>query len=150
MKDITVSRAQIEAAARMGGNAVLLIEPLFTRGYCECDIHSMIAYAHSHSLEVLLETHTEEEFLLALETEADLIGINNRNLKNMEVDLEATKNILARHRIRDRVIVSESGVQSPSDIRFLHNCGAHAFLVGSSIMRASDIEEKVRELATAL
>lgn len=150
MKDITVSRAQIEAAARMGGNAVLLIEPLFTRGYCECDIHSMIAYAHSHSLEVLLETHTEEEFLSALETEADLIGINNRNLKNMEVDLEATKNILARHRIRERVIVSESGVQSPGDIRFLHNCGAHAFLVGSSIMRASDIEEKVRELATAL
>jgi indole-3-glycerol phosphate synthase len=96
----------------------------------------------------LLETHTEEEFLLALETEADLIGINNRNLKNMEVDLEATKNILARHRIRERVIVSESGVQSPGDIRFLHNCGAHGFLVGSSIMKASDIEEKVRELAT--
>ncbi len=68
----------------------------------------------------------------------------------MEVDLKVTKRILTKHRIRERLIVSESGVQSPGDIRFLHNCGAHAFLVGSSIMRASDIEEKVRELATAL
>ena len=150
MKDITVSRAQIEAASKTGANAVLLIEPLFKRGYCECDVHSMIAYAHSLGLEVLLEAHAEEEFLSALKTEADMIGINNRNLKNMEVDLNVTKRILTKHRIRERLIVSESGIQSPVDIRFLHQCGAHAFLVGSSIMRASDIEEKVRELVTAL
>lgn len=150
MKDITVSRAQIEAAAKTGANAVLLIEPLFKRGYCECDIHSMITYAHSRGLEVLLEAHTEEEFLSALKTEADLVGINNRNLKNMEVNLNVTRRILAKHQIRERLIVSESGIQSPADIRFLHQCGAHAFLVGSSIMRANDIEEKVRELVTAL
>lgn len=150
MKDITVSRAQIEAAAKTGANAVLLIEPLFKRGYCECDVHGMIAYAHSLGLEVLLEAHTEEEFLSALKTEADMIGINNRNLKNMEVDLNVTRRILTKHRIKERLIVSESGVQSPADIRFLHQCGAYAFLVGSSIMRAGDIEEKVRELVTAL
>jgi len=150
MKDITVSRAQIEAAAETGANAVLLIEPLFKRGYCECDVHSMIAYAHSLGLEVLLEAHTEEEFLSSLKTEADMIGINNRNLKNMEVDLNVTKRILTKHRIKERLIVSESGIQSPADIRFLHQCGAHAFLVGSSIMSANDIKEKVRELVTAL
>lgn len=150
MKDITVSRAQIEAASKTGANAVLLIEPLFKRGYCECDVHSMIAYAHSLGLEVLLEAHAEEEFLSALKTEANMIGINNRNLKNMEVDLNVTKRILTKHRIRERMIVSESGIQSPVDIRFLRQCGAHAFLVGSSIMRASDIKEKVKELVTAL
>jgi len=150
MKDITVSRVQIEAAAKTGANAVLLIEALFKRGYCECNVHSMIAYAHSLGIEVLLEAHTEEEFLSALKTEADLIGINNRNLKKMEVDLNVTRKILTKHRIKERLIVSESGIQSPADIHFLHQCGAHAFLVGSSIMKASDIEEKVRELVTAL
>lgn len=150
MKDITVRRTQIEAAARIGANAVLLIESLFKRGYCECDVHSMIASAHSRGLEVLLETHTEEQFLSALKTKADMVGINNRNLKNMEVDLEVTKRILTKHQIRERLIVSESGVKSPADIRFLRDCGVHAFLVGASIMRASDIEKKVRELVTAL
>jgi len=150
MKDIIVSRVQIEAASKIGANAVLLIEPLFERGYCECDIHSMIAYAHSLGLEVLLEAHAEEGFLSALKTEADMIGINNRNLKNMEVDLNVTREILTKHRIRERLIVSESGIQSTVDVRFLRQCGAHAFLVGSSIMRASNIEEKVRELVTAL
>jgi len=150
MKDITVSRLQIEAASKIGANAVLLIEPLFKRGYCECDIHSMIAYAHSLGLEVLLEAHAEKEYLSALKTEADMIGINNRNLKNMEVDLNVTGKILTKHQIRERLIVSESGIQSTADVRFLRQFGVHAFLVGSSIMRASDIEEKVREFVTAL
>jgi len=100
MKDITVNRVQIEAAAKTGANAVLLIAPLFKRGYCEYDVHSMIAYAHSLGLEVLLEAHTEEETLSALKTEADMIGINNRNLKNMEVDLNVTRKILTNHRIK--------------------------------------------------
>lgn len=150
MKDIIVSRSQIDVAAKIGANAVLLIEPLFKRGCCECDLRSMITYAHSHGLEVLLEAHTEEEFLSALKTEADLIGINNRNLKNLEVDLEVTRRILTKHPTKERLVVSESGIQSPADIRFLHQCGAHAFLVGSSIMKAGDIEEKVKELVTAL
>ncbi|NIR87833.1 indole-3-glycerol-phosphate synthase, partial [Candidatus Bathyarchaeota archaeon] len=135
MKDITVSQKQIEAAAKTGVNAILLIEPLFKRGYCECDLHSMITYAHSLGLEVLLEAHAEEEFLSALKTEADMIGINNRDLKSMEVNLNVTRKILTKHQIRERLIVSESGIQGPADIRFLHHCGAHAFLVGSSIMR---------------
>lgn len=150
MKDIIVSRMQIDTATAMGANAVLLIEPLFKRGYCECDIHSMIMYAHSRGLEVLLEAHREKEFLSALRTEADMIGINNRDLKNLEVNLEVTRRILTKHPAGEKVVVSESGIQSPADIRFLHQCGAHAFLVGSSIMKASAIEEKVRELVTTL
>ena len=150
MKDIIVSQSQIEAAAKVGANAVLLIEPLFKRGCCECNLSDMITYAHSLGLEVLLETHTEEEFLSALKTEADLIGINNRNLKNLEVNLEVTRKILTKHPTKEKLIVSESGIQSPADIRFLHQYGAHAFLVGSSIMKANNIEEKVRELVTAL
>ncbi len=150
MKDIIVSQSQIDAAAKIGANAVLLIEQLFRRGYCECNLHNMITYAHSHGLEVLLEAHTEEEFLSALKTEADLIGINNRNLENLEVNLDVTRIILTKHPTKEKLVVSESGIQNPADIRFLHQCGAHAFLVGSSIMKASDIEKKVKELVTAL
>jgi len=150
MKDIIVSIAQIDAAAKMGANAILLIEPLFKHGYCECDAHSMIKYAHLRNLEVLLEAHTEEEFLSASETEADLIGINNRDLKTLKVDLETTRRILAGNNAKEKPIVSESGIQTPADIRFLHECGANAFLVGSSIMKAENIEEKVRELVSAL
>jgi indole-3-glycerol phosphate synthase len=150
MKDIIVSQSQIDAATKIGANAVLLIEPLFKRECCERNLRSMITYAHSHGLEVLLEAHTEEEFLSALKTEADLIGINNRNLKNLKVDLEVTRRILMKHPTKERLVVSESGIQSPVDIRFLHQCGAHAFLVGSSIMKADNIEAKVKELVTAL
>jgi len=150
MKDIIVSKAQIDAAAKMGANAILLIEPLFKRGYCECGTYDMIDYAHSHGIEVLLEAHTEEEFLSALETEADLIGINNRDLKTLKVDLETTRRILAKSQNKEKLIVSESGIQTSVDIRFLHECGANAFLVGSSIMKAENIEEKVRELVSSL
>ena len=150
MKDLVLSSRQIDAASRTGANAILLIQTLFERGYCEKDVQSMIDHSHSRDLEVLLEVHTEDDFLSALKTEADMIGINNRNLKTLEVDLDVTKRILTKYRIKDKVIVSESGIDSPEDIRFLRECGARAFLVGTVIMKASNIKEKVKELVEAL
>jgi len=150
MKDIILNSVQINAASRIGANAILLIQAVFDKGYCEKDAESMIDYSHSKGLEVLLEVHTEDEFLSALKTSADMIGINNRNLKTLKVDLEVTKRILTRHRVDRKLIVSESGVNSPEDIRFLKECGAQAFLVGTAIMKARDVKEKVRELVEAL
>jgi len=151
MKDIVLSRKQIDAASRAGANAVLLIQTLFDRGYCEMDLQSMIGYAHFKGLEVLLEVHTEKEFLSALRTNADMIGINNRDLKTLKVDLKVTRLLLANyHDFRGKVIVSESGINSPEDIRFLHRCGAQAFLVGTAIMKASNVKKKVKELVEAL
>ncbi len=145
MKDIVIVADQIEAAAKIGANAVLLIQALFDKRCCEMNVDKMVAYAHAHGLEVLLETHTEAEFKTALETEADFIGINNRNLANLKIDLNTTKQILQQGK-NGRVIVSESGIKSPSDLQFLRSCGADAFLVGSSIMLTDDIESKVKEL----
>lgn len=150
MKDLILSPKQLEAASRVGANAVLLIEALFERGYCQCDVHDMIAQAHSRNLEALLESHTEEEFLSALKTDADLIGINNRDLKTLDVDLEVTKRILQRANPQGRVVVSESGIKTPADIRRLRTYGVQAFLIGSAIMAEDDIEEKVRELVMTL
>jgi len=150
MKDIILSPVQIDAASRIGADAVLLIQTLFDRGYCEKDIQSMIDCSHSKGLEVLLEAHVEEEFLSALKTDADMIGINNRDLKTLEVDLGVTERILTKYPSKRDVIVSESGINGPEDIRFLRGCGAQAFLVGTAIMEASNVTEKVRELVEAL
>ncbi len=150
MKDIVLSPKQIEAGYQTGANAILLIQTLFDRGYCQKDVQNMIDYSHSRGLEVLLEVHTEEEFLSALHTDADMIGINNRNLKTLQVDLGVTRRILTKHNIEKKVIVSESGINSSQDIRFLRICGAYAFLVGTAIMKASNIEERTRELVEAL
>ena len=148
MKDIIISSIQLEAASKTGADIVLLICELFSRGYCECEVEEMIAKAHKKNLEVLLETHNEEEFRFAVRSEADLVGINNRNLSTLQVDLNVTKRILSHCKTNRKNIVSESGIESPVDIRFLRESGANAFLVGSAIMLADNVESKVRELVS--
>jgi indole-3-glycerol phosphate synthase len=149
MKDIVIVADQIEVAAQLGANAVLLIQALFNRRCCEMSVEKMIAFAHSKGLEVLLETHTETEFQAAVETDADLVGINNRNLATLKIDLETTQHILGKQGKRGRTVISESGVKTPSDLQFLRSCGADAFLVGSSIMSSADVEGKIREFVQA-
>jgi indole-3-glycerol phosphate synthase len=149
MKDIVVDPLQVEAAAKLGADAVLLIYSVSERGYMENSIEEFIQLAHSNGLEVLLEVHTKGELLSAIKTEADLVGINNRDLRTLQVDLNATKRILSNVDVRDKIVVSESGIQTAEDIRTLHSYGAKAFLVGSAIMMAGDVKKKVRELVTA-
>ncbi len=149
MKDIIIIPEQIEVAAQVGANVVLLIEALFERDYCELGVDEMIAFAHSRGLEVLLETHTKEEFQTALQTNAALIGINNRNLATLKIDLDTTKQVLEKHKNHGKTIISESGITAPSDLQFLRGCGAEAFLIGSSIMLTDCIEEKVKEFVYA-
>jgi indole-3-glycerol phosphate synthase len=146
MKDFIISPIQLDAAVHVGANAVLLIQTLFDRGYCECGVYEMIAAAHKRNLEVLLEAHTEKEFLHAVKSDADLVGINNRDLRTLQVDIGVTKAILQHHDACGKVVVSESGINTPNDIQYLRASGAHAFLVGSSVMSAPDVEAKVKEL----
>jgi len=148
MKDIIVDPIQIEAATRIGANIVLLIEAVFERGYCELCLDEMMKQVHSKGLEVLLETHSENEFQQAIQTDADLVGVNNRDLRTLKVDLGITERIL-KNQSRGKVVVSESGVMTTEDLLFLRGCGAQAFLVGSSVMMADNIEQKVKEFVTA-
>ena len=149
MKDIIINPKQLEAASKTGANAVLLIETLFKRKYSEYNIEEMIKQAHSRHLEVLLETHTEDEFQHGIETDADLIGINNRDLRTLKVDFKITEKILKKIESNNKIIVSESGLMTPADLLFLKGIGVQAFLVGSSIMMADNIEKKVKEFVTA-
>ena len=95
-----------------------------------------------------MEVHTKQEFENALKTEADLIGINNRNLDTLEIDLKTTEDVLKGYE-KTRPILSESGIDTPEDIQYLRKCGADAFLIGSSIMKSDNIEEHVRRLVNA-
>ena len=149
MKDIIIDQIQLEAASRIGANVVLLIEALFEREYCELSLDEMIKQAHSRRLEVLLETHNEDEFQRAIETDADLVGINNRDLRTLKVDLHITERILRKHENKGKVVVSESGLMTAADLLFLRGCGAQAFLIGSSVMMADNIEQKVKEFVIA-
>ena len=149
MKDIIVNPLQLSVASRMGANVVLLIQAVFDRGYCPQSLGGMIADAHARGLEVLLETHNTDEFRRAIATDADLVGINNRNLATLKVDLNTTKRILKKNPAPRKLVVSESGVCSAADVLFLRECGANAFLVGSAVMKSEDVEATVRELVNA-
>ena len=148
IKDIVVDKSQIDAAEKLGADMVLLIQAIFDKKFAK-DIDEFVSYAHKKKLLVLLESHTKKEFSDSAKTQADILGINNRNLDTLEIDLETTKSIL-KNRDEKRIIISESGVESPKDIQFLRKCGADAFLVGSSIMKSKDIKGLVSELVLSI
>ena len=147
MKDIMIDKIQIDAAKKIGADYMLLIQSLFDQGFLK-EIDEFIDYGHKQGLEILLEVHTKQEFENALKTEADLIGINNRNLDTLEIDLKTTEDVLKGYE-KTRPILSESGIDTPEDIQYLRKCGADAFLIGSSIMKSDNIEEHVRRLVNA-
>jgi indole-3-glycerol phosphate synthase len=147
MKDIMIDKIQIDAAKKIGADYMLVIQSLFDRGYLK-EIDEFIDYGHKQGLEVLLEVHTKEEFQNALKTEADIIGINNRNLDTLEIDLKTTEVVLEGYE-KSRIILSESGIDTAEDIQYLKKCGADAFLIGSSIMKSNNIEEQVKKLVNA-
>jgi indole-3-glycerol phosphate synthase len=147
MKDIMIDKIQIDAADKIGADYILIIQSLFDQGFLK-DIDEFIQYAHKKGLKILIESHTKKEFQNSLMTEADLIGINNRNLDTLEIDLKTTQKVLEGYK-KTRPILAESGIEKPEDIQLLKKLGTDAFLVGSSIMKSDNIEEAVRKLVNA-
>ena len=125
MKDVMIDKTQIDAAKKMGADYFLLIQALFDKGFVN-DIDELINYGHKNGLKILLESHTKTEFENALKTDADIIGINNRNLDTLEINLETTKQLLENFQ-KSKIILSESGIKSVEDVKFLHDCGAVSY-----------------------
>ena len=153
MKDIVVDHRQIDAARALGADCILLMQSLFDGGHLS-GMGGMVGRAHDLGLEVLAEAHTPEEFDHAAASGADLLGINNRDLDTLDVDLGATGAVLAGGRgaaAGGRPVVSESGISSPRDVAGLRAAGADAFLVGTGIMSAEDgnVEKAVAGLVGA-
>lgn len=148
MKDIVVDYRQVDAAVRMGADCVLLIQAVFDAGHA-ADISSFTDRAHRGGIQVLLEVHDRAELEAALATDCDIIGVNNRNLDTLEISLETTRLVLAGYD-DPRPAISESGIRSPEDVRYLRNCGADAFLVGTGIMAQGNVKGGVRSLVDSL
>lgn len=133
-KDFIFDPYQIYEARAIGADAVLLIAAILTKR----QLADFLELAGFLGLDCLTEVHSREELDMVLETNASIIGINNRNLKTFHVDLETTEQ-LTPIIPPDKVIVSESGIASNEDARRLRACGANAVLVGETLMRSGDI-----------
>jgi len=150
MKDITVSQVQIDAGKKIGADCILLIKTVFDQNLAEDSMEKLAEYATKKGLQVLVEVHSEQQFGEVLKAKYALVGINNRNLDNLQVDIANTERLLKKHGKNKSVIISESGIGKPQDIQYLRNAGADAFLVGTSIMETGDIAGKVAELYNSL
>jgi indole-3-glycerol phosphate synthase len=148
MKDVIVSEVQIQSAKKIGADCILLIKSVFDSDLAEGSMEKFSAQARAKGLSTLVEVHSENEFKEVLEESAnyDLIGINNRDLNTLEVDLDVTRRLLEKYDKGKNIIVSESGIKLPNQIIFLKEAGANAFLIGTGIIKSGNISSKVREL----
>ncbi len=132
-KDFMVDPYQIYESRAMGADCVLLIAACLDDG----QMAEMEQIAHSLDMAVLVEVHDGPELERALKLKTPLIGINNRNLRSFEVSLQTTLD-LQKNVPEGRLLVTESGIATPADVRLLRDAGVHAFLVGEAFMRAPD------------
>jgi indole-3-glycerol phosphate synthase len=154
MKDIIVSEIQLDCAKKIGADYILLIMSIFDKNLAEGDLDRFVKYAHKKGLNILFEVHHEQEFSEILKFnlgKTDLIGINNRNLDNLKIDLQITENLLKKFNKGNNVIVSESGIDNSNQIMQLKKAGADAFLIGTSIMeKREQITGKIKELVNPI
>ncbi len=143
-KDFVISQEQLDAARNVGADCVLLVVKALSR--LDIDIGRMIEKAHANGLEVLLESYDANEMRIAMESDADILGINNRNLQTLTVDIARTKEILDETGAGKKPIISESGIKNAEDVRFVRGLGVSGVLVGTAIWKADDLKGKVREL----
>ena len=130
-KDFMIDPYQVDEARVAGADAILLIVSALD----DATMGVLDARARELGLDVLVEVHDEVELDRARALGADLIGVNNRNLKTFETDLATTERLAAKLDDDDVVLVAESGIGSPDDIARLERAGAAGFLVGESLMR---------------
>ena len=141
-KDFIIDPVQIYEAAIVGADAVLLITAIFD----DVMLKKMHTIAEEElQLDALVEVHTINELHRARNAGAELIGVNNRDLRTFEVSVRASESIVAEAP-RDTIMISESGLQSAEQLRRLHALGFRGFLIGEALMRAGDPASALRSL----
>jgi indole-3-glycerol phosphate synthase len=145
-KDFVIEELQVYEAAARGADAVLLIAAILD----DVQLKAYRALAQHLHLAALIEVHDERELDRALAAGADIIGINNRDLRDFSVRLETTEELagIVRHgaACADRLIVAESGIHTRADVERVAKAGVNAILVGESLIKSGDISGKVKEL----
>lgn len=140
-KDFMIDPYQVFEARALGADCILLIMACLDDQLAA----ELARLAHVCDMDVLVEVHDGDELDRALGVDGDLIGVNNRNLKTLAVDLTVTEQLAPRVP-KDRVLVAESGLATPADLARMAKVGASAFLIGESFMRQPDVETAVREI----
>ena len=140
-KDFMIEPYQIAESRALGADCVLLIMAVLD----DERAGALAAAARGLGMDVLFEVHDRAEMERAKALNPELVGINNRNLRTFDVDL-ATTETLVRHAPEDAVVVGESGLSTPADLRRLSAAGVNCFLVGESLMRSDDVARAVSEL----
>lgn len=140
-KDFLIDRYQILESAALGCDAALLIVAILDNK----QLADFIAELEQYKIDPLVEVHTEEELERALKAKAKIIGINNRNLKTMEIDMGISVRLL-KQMPADVAVVAESGFETHDQIKHLADLGVKAFLIGTSILKSEDKEKKIKSL----
>lgn len=141
-KDFIIDSIQIDMAKHAGANIILLIVAAMD----EEKLANLYQYATGNKLEVLMEVHNEEELEIALQTGAKLIGVNNRNLKNFEVDLSITEKLGPIVKKSGAYLISESGIKTLDDVKRVVKAGANGILVGETFMKAENLANTLQEM----
>ena len=145
MKDFIVDERQVRAASRFRADAVLLIQEVFS-DRPELDRDGLIDLAHFLGLEVVLEAHSEPEMRLAMESEADLLGINQRDLRTMRVDRGTGLHLLPLATGSGRPVIVMSGISEREEVAQLRSAGASGVLVGKGLSSLPDPAAALRTL----
>jgi len=140
-KEFIIDPYQVAQSKLLGADCILLIVAALSHS----QLHELAAYANQIAIDILVEVHDRDELDRAIELDNDLIGINNRNLHNFETSLKTTLE-LKRYIPSDKVVVTESGINSVEDVEMMNSNGVFGFLVGETFMRASRPGEKLKEL----
>lgn len=141
-KDFTLDEYQVHEALAMGASAVLLIVAVLT----DAELKRLSAVARERELDVLVEAHDVREAQRALDCGAEMLGINNRDLRDFTVDLHTTERIVGALPNLPPVVVAESGIHTAHDMAYLCGLGVQAALVGEALVTAGDPEARAREL----
>lgn len=140
-KDFIIDPYQIYHSRYLGASIILLIVAILDRD----KLREYLSIADSLGLDSIVEVHTEEEVLTAIEIGARILGINNRNLNTFEVNLKTTRRLM-KHIPKDKLVISESGIKTAEDIVYLKNMGIRGLLIGETLMRSTDIGTAIEEL----
>lgn len=144
-KDFIVAPVQIENAYRAGADVILLIAAALTA----VEMAELTAVARSFGLGILYEIHELDELSSVLPLQPEVVGVNSRNLKTMQIDLRHAAEVIAQ--LPDGFIkVAESGIGTAEDVQMLSDAGANAFLVGSSLMRAENPKAALQMLQSGV
>lgn len=141
-KDFIVHEIQIDYAKAAGASVILLIVAVLSDERLE----ALYTYANALQLEILVEVHDAAELNRALAIDAKIIGVNNRNLKTFEVQLSKTEEIARHLPAHGIAFISESGIWTEDDAKFVANSGAKGVLVGESLMRSGDVKKALQSL----